>query len=73
MVAIYQDEVNKVKDAPGIVPSLVLQPISTDMTKFMTKNGGNPLGLAGQGPLNCMFFFSIHLATMSDRGTDQAQ
>ncbi|KAK9436350.1 FAD binding domain-containing protein [Metarhizium brunneum] len=52
MVAIYQDEVEKIKDAPGIVPSVIFQPISTDMTKLMSKNGGNPLGLAGQGPLN---------------------
>ncbi|KAG8419773.1 hypothetical protein J3458_004615 [Metarhizium acridum] len=52
MVAVYQDEVEKVKDAPGIVPSVIFQPISTDMTKLMSKNGGNPLGLAGQGPLN---------------------
>ncbi|KFG86691.1 FAD binding domain-containing protein [Metarhizium anisopliae] len=52
MAAIYQDEVEKIKDAPGIVPSAIFPPISTDMTKLMSKNGGNPLGLAGQGPLN---------------------
>ncbi|OAQ70616.1 FAD binding domain-containing protein [Pochonia chlamydosporia 170] len=52
MVSIYQEEVEKVKDAPGIVPSVIFQPISTDQTKFFSKNGGNPLGLAGQGPLN---------------------
>lgn len=55
MAAIYQDEVEKIKDAPGIVPSAIFPPISTDMTKLMSKNGGNPLGLAGQGPLNCIF------------------
>ncbi|KAJ6440053.1 FAD binding domain-containingprotein [Purpureocillium lavendulum] len=52
MVAIYMDEVNKIKDAPGLVPSAVYQPITTGMTKQFSKNGGNPLGLAGQGPLN---------------------
>ncbi|KAF7559912.1 hypothetical protein G7046_g4250 [Stylonectria norvegica] len=52
MVAIYMDEVEKIKDAAGVVPSAVYQPITTDMTKYMNKNGGNPLGLAGQGPLN---------------------
>lgn len=52
MVAAYMDEVNKVKDAPGLVPSAVYQPITTSMTSQFTKNGGNPLGLAGQGPLN---------------------
>jgi len=52
MVAAYMDEVNKVKDAPGLVPSAVYQPITTSMTSQFSKNGGNPLGLAGQGPLN---------------------
>lgn len=52
MVEIYQDEVQGIKDAPGIVPSFVFQLITTDMTKHFSKNGGNPLGLANQGPLN---------------------
>ena len=52
MVAIYQDEVGPIKDAPGVVPSAVFQLITTDMTSHFSKNGGNPLGLAGQGPLN---------------------
>ncbi|KAJ6786099.1 hypothetical protein PWT90_05987 [Aphanocladium album] len=51
IVAIYMEEVDKVKDAPGIVPSAVFQPITTSMTKHFAKNGGNPLGLEGQGPL----------------------
>lgn len=51
IVAIYTEEVEKVKDAPGIVPSAVFQPITTSMTKHFSKNGGNPLGLEGQGPL----------------------
>lgn len=53
IVAIYTEEVEKVKDAPGIVPSAVFQPITTSMTKHFAKNGGNPLGLEGQGPLTC--------------------
>ncbi|KIN08813.1 hypothetical protein OIDMADRAFT_175526 [Oidiodendron maius Zn] len=52
MVAIYMDEVNPIKGVAGIVPSLVFQPITTDMISHFTKNGGNALGLAGQGPLN---------------------
>ncbi|KAM3534913.1 hypothetical protein MY4038_001814 [Beauveria bassiana] len=51
IVAIYIEEVDKVKDAPGIVPSTIFQPITTSMTKHFSKNGGNPLGLEGQGPL----------------------
>ncbi|KAL7782208.1 hypothetical protein V8C37DRAFT_397964 [Trichoderma ceciliae] len=52
MVAIYMQEVEAIKDVTGIVPSAVFQLITTDMTKHFSKNGGNPLGLAGQGPLN---------------------
>lgn len=52
MVAIYQEEVTAIKDVAGIVPSAVFQLITTDMTKHFSRNGGNPLGLAGQGPLN---------------------
>lgn len=54
IVAIYMEEVEPVKDAAGIVPAAVFQPITTDMTSHFSKNGGNPLGLAGQGPLNRM-------------------
>lgn len=53
MVAIYMEEVEKIKDAPGVVPSAIFQPITTDMTAHFSKNGGNALGLEGQGPLNC--------------------
>ncbi|KAK6538557.1 hypothetical protein TWF694_010136 [Orbilia ellipsospora] len=52
MIDIYMDEVDKVKDAAGIVPSTIFQLITTDMTSHFTRNGGNALGLAGQGPLN---------------------
>ncbi|KAM3554362.1 hypothetical protein ARSEF4850_006481 [Beauveria asiatica] len=51
IVTIYTEEVDKVKDAPGIVPSAIFQPITTAMTKHFSKKGGNPLGLEGQGPL----------------------
>lgn len=53
MVDIYIKEVEKIKDAKGVVPSFVLQPISKGTTEHFSKNGGNPLGLAGQGPLTC--------------------
>lgn len=51
IVAIYQEEVQNVKDAPGIVPACVFQPITTAMTKHFSRNGGNALGLEGEGPL----------------------
>ena len=69
IIAIYQDETNGVKDAAGIVSSLVFQPITTDMTSHMSRRGGNALGLAGQGPVNRKChrrgYFS-HLITDSD-------
>ncbi|KAJ5722135.1 hypothetical protein N7488_000170 [Penicillium malachiteum] len=52
MVAIYMDEIEPLKNFSGIVPSLVFQPITTDMISHFSKNGGNALGLDGQGPLN---------------------
>lgn len=66
IVAIFMEETNLIKDAPGLVPSCSFQPITTDMTSHFTTNGGNALGLAGQGPLNCkslfiyVFFVSSH-------------
>ncbi|KAF3923711.1 hypothetical protein ABW20_dc0104210 [Dactylellina cionopaga] len=52
IVAIYMSEVDLIKDAAGIIPSTIFQLITTDMTSHFSKNGGNALGLAGQGPLN---------------------
>ena len=52
IVAIFQEETNAVKDAVDIVSSCVFQPITTDVTSHFNKNGGNALGLTGQGPLN---------------------
>lgn len=52
MIAIYMEEVGPIKNVTGIVPSIIFQLITTDMTDNFSKNGGNPLGLAGQGPLN---------------------
>lgn len=47
------DEMESIKDADGIVASIVFQLITTDVTSRFSKNGGNPLGLDGKGPLNC--------------------
>lgn len=65
IVAIFMEETNIVKDASGLVSSCVFQPITTDMTSHMSKNGGNALGLAGQGPLNCEFSSSFVYASHS--------
>jgi hypothetical protein len=54
MVAIYMEEIEPIKNVTGVGPSLIFQLITTDMTQYFSKNGGNALGLAGQGPLNRM-------------------
>jgi hypothetical protein len=66
IVAIYMDEVALIQDAVGIVPSCVFQPITSDMISHFTKNGGNALGLDGQGPINCMLFSLLELITVAD-------
>lgn len=68
IVAIYQEETNIVKNATGIVSSCVFQPITTDMTSHMSKNGGNALGLAGQGPLNrklCLSHIYVYINSVT--------
>jgi hypothetical protein len=56
-LAIFQEEVNVVKDAAGITPAFVLQPITPTQMSHFSKNGGNPLGLSPiDGPLVCEFF-----------------
>ncbi|KAI6831118.1 hypothetical protein KC340_g12623 [Hortaea werneckii] len=46
MVAEYQTQTNKILDVAGLGPSLVLQIITADELKHMTKDGGNALDLS---------------------------
>ena len=53
IIAIYQEETNAVKDAAGLVSSIVFQPIGTNMASHFSRNGGNALGISlANGPLN---------------------
>jgi hypothetical protein len=53
IVEIFMQEVSKIQDAEGVLPSISFQPIGTDMTSHFSKNGGNALGIsAADGPLN---------------------
>jgi hypothetical protein len=54
IIAAYVEELEKVKKLEGIVPCVVFHPTPPGHTKHMSKNGGNPLGLAGEGPLTIM-------------------
>ena len=54
ILELFVTEVNSIKDAEGILPALVLQPITTDVISYFSKNGGNALGIAeSDGPLIC--------------------
>lgn len=51
---IFVHEVDGIKDAKGILPALVMQPITKDMISYFSKKGGNALGISeSDGPLIC--------------------
>lgn len=57
IIQIYMEEVATIKKVSGILPALVFQPITTDMTSHFSKNGGNALGFSDKdGPLTCKSF-----------------
>jgi len=57
IIQIYMEEVATIKNVSGILPALVFQPITTDMTSHFSKNGGNELGFSDKdGPLTCKPF-----------------
>ncbi|KAL3419257.1 FAD binding domain-containing protein [Phlyctema vagabunda] len=66
LVEIFMEETDAIKDASGILPSYVFQPISTAMTSQFSKNGGNALGIsAADGPL-VLINISISWLSASD-------
>ena len=49
----YISEVEGIKDALNILPSVTMQPLTRAMISHFSKNGGNALGIAeADGPLN---------------------
>lgn len=49
---LFASLMDTIADAPGLLPALVFQPISTAMTSHFESNGGNALGItAADGPL----------------------
>ncbi|KAI4167241.1 MAG: hypothetical protein LQ343_007377 [Gyalolechia ehrenbergii] len=63
---IFIEEMNSVKDLPGALPALVMQPISESVITHFSENGGNALGLAdAEGPL-----LLVNLAFMWSNATD---
>jgi len=55
IIAIFMEEMEPVQNATDILPSIVLQPVTTDTISHFSKNGGNALGISlADGPLDCM-------------------
>ncbi|KAF2417721.1 FAD-binding domain-containing protein [Tothia fuscella] len=54
ILEIYQEELQPIKSLEGAVPFIIFHPTPAGHTDPMKKNGGNPLGLAGLGPLMIM-------------------
>jgi hypothetical protein len=55
IVAIFMEEMEPVQNATDIIPSIVLQPVTTDTISHFCKNGGNALGISlTDGPLDCI-------------------
>lgn len=55
ILEFFVQEVEEIKDAAGILPALVMQPITKDMISHFSKKGGNALGIAeSDGPLILM-------------------
>ena len=47
-------EVEGIKDAVGIIPALIFEPITKNVISYFNKNGGNALGIEdSDGPLTC--------------------
>jgi hypothetical protein len=56
IVKIFQEEVANVKNASGVLPSCIFQPIPTTVISQFGKNGGNALGISpSDGPLNSTY------------------
>ncbi|KAF1982800.1 hypothetical protein K402DRAFT_186026 [Aulographum hederae CBS 113979] len=55
-IEIFRQEINAIKDVPGLAPSFICYPIWDAVIERSTLNGGNALGLAGeQSPLILCF------------------
>ncbi|MCJ1266760.1 hypothetical protein MMC22_006645 [Lobaria immixta] len=55
LLEIFVSEVEGVKDVAGILPSLILQPITKPVASYFSKDGGNALGIVeSDGPLILM-------------------
>ncbi|KAK5109863.1 hypothetical protein LTR62_006470 [Meristemomyces frigidus] len=57
---IHAEEVEAIKDVAGLVAPMVAQPITLDVIRLFSKNGGNPLGMKEEdGPLQLLNIASM--------------
>lgn len=54
ILAVFFEQLERVKTKESLLPCVVLHPTPKGMTGPMSKNGGNPLGIAGEEPLTIM-------------------
>lgn len=58
--AIFTSQLPSILNAPGLLPALVLQPLSTAITSHFTSRGGNALGITPKtGPLISKFCIAV--------------
>jgi hypothetical protein len=59
----FLEEIETIKDLPGLFPTIVMQPISEIVRVGNNKNGGNPFGFSGDdGPIcGTSFPLPLHL------------
>jgi hypothetical protein len=58
LVQIWTEELGPIKTAQDVLPSLILQPVTTSMISHFKDRGGNALGISDDdGPLTRMSFF----------------
>lgn len=52
ILEIFVSEVEGITDVIGILPSLIVQPVTKPVISYFSKNGGNALGIVeSDGPL----------------------
>lgn len=60
LLDIFVSEVDGMFNASGLTPALVMQPITTNMISYFSKNGGNSFDIsAADGPLTCKRYRSL--------------
>lgn len=73
IIAIFEEEISAVKDAPGFTSSVIISALHVNAIEAMKSRGGNALGVESDGPLDSkLFLFYFFLSQISvSRDADQ--